>query len=202
MHAQHNDQSHLNQISKENIVLGYSKIIQEHIDPGWDPFYLNFMFNHIPGSQITKMEVMRQQVTRVHDILTRHTVKQREATAWRHLRPIFIGCHDLPVWKHDKELVRNLIVNDGLHFNAIALTPKPARSDMPTKMQYLLWGRQSRLTVPLNEHLLRKQRFYQNDVLSRIHATPIVATPERITDYMLKTFKHGRVGSDSVEVWK
>ena len=201
MHAQHNDQSYLNQISRENIVLGYSEIIQEHIDLGWDPFYLNFMFNYIPGSHVTKMDVMRQQVTRVHDILTRHTVKRPQALAWRHLRPIFIGCHDLPVWKHDKELVRNLIVNDGLHFNAIALTPKPARSDMPIKTQYLLWGRQSRLTVPLNHHLWQEQRFYHNDVLSRIHATPIIATPELITDYMLKTFKHGRVGSESIEVW-
>ena len=95
-------------------------MIREYIDLGWDPYFINFMFNHIPGDRQAKMDVMIQEVTRVHHIFTRHIVRRPEATAWRHLRPMFMGCHDLPVWKHAKEIGRGSVVNDGLHYNAIA----------------------------------------------------------------------------------
>jgi hypothetical protein len=197
MHTQHNDRPYL---SRELIVSGYSETIRDHIDFGWDPYYISFMFNYIPGSFAVKMDIMTAEVTTVHNKLTGRIVRRSEATAWRHLRPIFIGCHDLPVWKHAKVSSRSPVVNDGLHYNAVALVPKPARADMPIKLQYLLWGRQSRLTVPLDEHFRQKQRFYVNDPLARIHVTTI--SNGTMADYTLKTFKHGRVGSDSIQIWK
>jgi len=201
MHTQHNDQSYLHRNTRELIVAGYSEMIREHIDLGWDAYYINFMFNHIPGSRGARMDIMTGEVTRVHYILTRHIVRRPQAKEWRRLRPIFIGCHDLPVWKHDKELeVQTLIVNDGLHFNVVALVPQPARPDMPIRVQFLLWGRQSRLKLPLDEHFLIKQRFYLNDALARIHITPI--NRGTMADYTLKAFKHGRVGPDSIQIWK
>ena len=199
MHTQHNDQLYLNRVRREKIVLGFDEMIQEHGGYGRDRYFLNFMFNHIRGSQAAKMDTMIAEVTRVHHILTRHVVRRPNAEAWRHLRPIFIGCHDLPVWKHEKELVQNLVVNDGLHFNAVALLPRPALTVMDIKLQFRIWGRQSRLKVPLQQHLWDKRRFYHNDALSRIHVTPI--TRGTMADYMLKTFKHVRVGPDSIQVW-
>jgi hypothetical protein len=186
MHTQHNDQPYLNRQTRELTVSGYSKIIRDHIDLGWDPYYISFMFNHIPGSSAAKIDIMTAEVTTVHNKLTGRIVRRAEATAWRHLRPIFIGCHDLPVWKHEKKIGQNFVANDGLHFNAIALIPKPARADMPIKVQYLLWGRQSRLTVPLDEHFRQKQHFYLNSALARIHVTAI--THGTMADYTLKTF--------------
>jgi hypothetical protein len=164
------------------------------------PYYLSFMFNHIPRGPLSKLDVMTSEVTRVHHILTRHTVRKPHADCWRRLRPVFIGCHDLPVWKHTKASIRDFVVNDGLHFNAIALMPPPARTDMPMKMQFLILGRQSRLNVPLDEHFRLNQRFYVNDILDRVHVTPI--TKGTMADYTLKAFKHGRVGPDSIQAWK
>jgi len=86
------------------------------------------------------MDVMIQEVTRVHHILTRHIVRRPDTTAWWYLRPTFIGCHDLPVWKHKKEIGQGSVVNDGLHYNAIALLPKPALTELPIRVQNLLWG--------------------------------------------------------------
>jgi hypothetical protein len=158
------------------------------------------MFNHIPGDAALKMDVMTAEVKRVHDILTRHIVKRPKAKNWCHLRPIFIGCPDLPVWKHKKELVRNLVVNDGLHFNVVALVPEEALPTMPIEVQFILWGRRSRLKVPLKKHFAQNQRFYLNDSLSRIHVTPI--TEGTMADYTLKVYKKGWVSPDSVQVWK
>lgn len=91
MHTQHSDQPYQNRQTRELIVSGYSEMIRDHIDLGWDPYYISVMFSHIPGSATVKMQAMTAEVSRVHCILTRHIVRRPEATAWRHLRPIFIG---------------------------------------------------------------------------------------------------------------
>ncbi|WP_338691737.1 hypothetical protein V5279_36025 [Bradyrhizobium sp. 26S5] len=184
---------------RESIVRGYNELIENYVVDGYQPFFLNFMFNPIAASNGQRQEIMVSQVTRVHDILCRHMVRRPNAEAWQFLRPIFLGCHDLPVWKHTKGPIRDFLINNGWHFNAIALTRPPARTDMHIKVQELLWGKQSRLTVPLDEHFRAQPKFYSNDVLARIHATPI--TEGTMADYMLKTFKHGRVDADSIQIW-
>jgi hypothetical protein len=110
----------LNRNQREEYIAGYSLMIRKNRF-GRVPHYINFMFHHLPGSRQTKIEIMKKQVSRVHDILTRSIVRKRDSVNWQPSRPIFVGCPDLPVWKRDKEPIRNLIVNDGLHFNAICL---------------------------------------------------------------------------------
>ncbi|MCP3446192.1 hypothetical protein [Bradyrhizobium sp. CCGUVB14] len=189
-----------NRQARQQIVAGYDEMIEEYIIGGYQPFFLNFMFNQIPTSNGQRLDIMVSEVTRVHEILCRHSVRKPKSEEWRFLRPIFIGCHDLPVWKRDKTEIMDFLINGGLHFNAIALVRPPARTDMHKKVQELLMGKQSRLTVPLDEHFRTKAKFYHNAVLARIHTTPI--TYGTMSDYMLKTFKHGRVGPDSIQVWK
>jgi hypothetical protein len=200
MLKRYNDHSWLNRNVREQIIAGYSEIIKEQITLGFRPNYISFMFNHIPGNAAIKMDVMTAEIKRVHDILTRHIVRRPRAENWCHLRPIFIGCPDLPVWKHEKELVRNLVVNDGLHYNVVALVPEEARPNMPIQVQFILWGRRSRLKVPLKVHFQQNQQFYLNDYLSRIHVTPI--TKGTMAGYTLKAFKNGLVDPDRVQVWK
>ena len=201
MWDRYDDGSWLNRDVREEIIAGYSKIIMEHVAQGWKPNYIAFMFNHIPGNAGNKMDVMKAEVTRVHDILTRHIVRKPESENWCHLRPKFIGCPDLPVWKHEKELVRNLVVNDGLHFNVFALVPPESDASLPMRWQFALLGRRSRLKVPLKKHFEQNQRFYLNEYLARIHVTPISKGTITMSDYTLKAFKHGRVAYDRLHVW-
>ena len=137
----YNDDAWLDQNVREEMIGGYMEMVKEQITRGFRPNFINFMFNHIPGNAAIRMDVMTAEVKRVHDILTRHIVRRPEAKNWCHLRPVFIGCPDLPVWKHEKELVRNLVVNDGLHFNVMAFVPEEARPNMPMQVQCILWGR-------------------------------------------------------------
>jgi len=202
MSYRYNDDAWLDQAARKLIIAGYAEMIKRRVDDGGRPNYVNFMFNHIPGSAATKMDAMTAEVTRVHNILTRNIVKRPKAKLWCHLRPIFIGCHDLQVWKHEKQLVRNFVVNDGLHFNVLALVPKESDATIPMRLQFALWGRRSNLTVPLIAHFEDRERFYLTDVLSRIDVSPVKAgTIPEMTDYALKAFKHGRVGPDSIQVW-
>jgi hypothetical protein len=168
-------------------------------DSTWDAYFLNLMFNQLPGCRRTAMEIMIKEAERVHSILTRHIVRRPTAEQWARLRPIFIGVHDLPVFKWDRrELQRLDFVNDGLHFNVVALVPPPSHPILPMSFQYRAWGPQSRLKVPLHQHFRERRRFYLNERLARIDATPI--TKGTMADYTLKAFKHGRVDADSILV--
>jgi hypothetical protein len=120
---------------------------------------------------------------------------------WTHLRPIFIGSHDLPVFKWDRgEQHRLDVVNDGLHFNLVALVPPAIHPMLPVEFQYWIRGPLSRLRVPLDQHFEENKRFYLNDRLGRIHVTRIQRGT--MADYTLKAFKHGRAGWDSLLVLK
>ena len=58
----------LNRDQREEYIAGYSLMIRKNRF-GRVPHYINFMFNHVPGNRKTKMEFMKKQVIRVHDIL-------------------------------------------------------------------------------------------------------------------------------------
>jgi hypothetical protein len=181
---------------RKALVEAYSQLIAEKQKEGRIAYYLNFMFNQLPGSSQTWMKIMENEVERVHSILTHHIVRRPDAEKWAHLRPIFAGIHDYPVFKRNRpKLNRFNIANDGLHFNAIGLVPPESYSFLPHSVQCKAWGPVSRLTVPLDEHFKDRSEFYLNERLARIHVTLI--DKGTMADYTLKAFKHGRVGADS-----
>jgi len=180
---------------REQYIAGYSAMIKENRF-GREPHYINFMFHSIPGSRQAKLEAMKRDVIRVHDLLMRSIVRKPDSANWQSSRPIFIGCPDLPVIKREKQHVRNFMVNDGLHFNTIALTP-PTRLGKVQALTHLILPT-SRLKVTLEEHFRRQQRIYQTEHLYRIDVTPI--TEDTMVDYMLKTFKNGYVTPDEIFV--
>jgi hypothetical protein len=184
---------------REQIVEAYSQLITEKMDEGRDGYFVNFMFNQLPGARQNQMGIMTQEVERVHSILTHHVVRRPTGDKWAHLRPIFVGIHDLPVFKWDRGEPHRLdLVNDGLHFNVVALLPPPRHPVLPSWFQYRMWGLQSRLTVPLDQHFQEERKFYLNDRLARIHVTRV--NYGTMADYTLKAFKHGRLDADSILV--
>jgi hypothetical protein len=192
----------LNRDQREEYIAGYSLMIRKNRF-GRVPHYINFMFNHVPGNRKTKMEFMKKQVIRVHDILTRSIVRKPNSEDWKPSRPILVGCPDLPVWKKekkDKEPIRNLIVNDGLHFNAICLTP-PDKTFVREEGD-CNWYAKSRLKMSLERHFEQCQRFYQTEHLYRIHVTPITHRIDAVTEYTLKAFKNGYITADDILVMK
>src|SRR3954465_1442771 len=71
---------------REKLVEAYSHRIGELMDEGRLAYYLNFMFNHLPGSRETKIRIMVQEVERVHWILMHHIVRRPNAVRFAHLR--------------------------------------------------------------------------------------------------------------------
>jgi hypothetical protein len=182
---------------RKSIVAAYSQLIAEKQQEGRIAYFLNFMFNQLPGSQPTWMKIMEDEVQRVHSILTHHIVRRPDTASWVHLRPIFIGGLDYPVFKRNREkLNRFHIANDGLHLNVVALVPPESYSFLSHSVQCKAWGPRSRLTVPLDQHFKDRSQFYLNDRLARIHAT--LVDEGTMAEYALKAFKRGRAGTDSM----
>jgi hypothetical protein len=184
----------LNRNQREEQIAGYSAMIEENM-VGRVAHYINFMFNSIPGSTETKIEIMKQDVERAYGLLLRSIVRKLDSANWQASRPIFIGCPDLPVIKREKQHIRNFMVNDGLHFNVISLTPAIYGAARPLTHLFLP---RSKLKVSLEEHFRLKQEMYRTEHLYRIHATPI--TDGTMADYTLKAFKNGRVSYDDILV--
>src|ERR1700688_5280105 len=116
------------------------------------------MFNKIPGKHSTKKQIMADEVYRVYETLITNVVRKPKSPSWKQYCPFFIGSPDLPVAKSDKELVRNLNVNGGLHFNGCLLLPPKGRR---------------RLRGHLDDHFRNNQeRYYRDEYpLDRLHAT-------------------------------
>jgi hypothetical protein len=168
---------------RRGIISGYDRMVRDRISDSWQPHFLNFMFMRIPGRRSTRVQLMASEVTRVYETLLTNVVRKPTSPSWKEYCPVFIGCPDLPVSKFEKELVRNLQVNDGLHFNGCLLLP-PAEK--------------CRLEVPLDKHFRRNQeRYYRDDrPLDRIHVTYI--KDGTMIDYALKHFKRGSVAYDDI----
>jgi hypothetical protein len=174
------------------LIAGYAQMIEEIIENDRAKvYYVNFMFNQLPGSDRTRREIMKREVARFHDILTNHTVRKRKAQGWRDLVPVLIGAPDYPVIKKEKADAKLYQVNEGLHFNAIVLVP-PRKRPSPN-------GKRSRMKESLGKHLKLKSELYLTSRLGRIDVTP-VELGTTMTDYALKAFRRGRISSDDILV--
>jgi hypothetical protein len=195
MRYQDYDNEYLSRATREALVAGFSEIVERQMMDGFEPYYMNFMFHNIHSNRKGRMDVMVAEVERVHRSLMMRIVRCPRKAKWAHLRPVFIGAHDLPVWKNEKETGQQGVVNGGLHFNVVALIP-PSYSHKPKGFRP---DYQARLHESLEEHIALHSRHYLNEVLARIHVTPI--RKGVMIDYTLKTFKSGLVSMDSVQIW-
>jgi hypothetical protein len=178
---------------RKQIVSAYDLLVQEIIEKeDAEPYYVNFMFHQLRGRQSVQIEQAWQEVIRFHDLLKRHVVRKPTAPRLRDLVPVLIGVPDLPVWKHKKVPIRNLQVNNGLHFNAVVLMPPRFEAPQITGV------RESRLKVSLDEHIKEKEHEYLTDKLYRIDVTSI--DKGTMAAYTFKNFLKGRFTSDHILV--
>lgn len=179
---------------RQGIIAGYHTLIAEIIEnEDAESYYVNFLFNNLPGKEATKIDIMKQEVTRFHFLLKRHVVRKPDAPGWCDLVPVLLGAPDYPVIKRQKADGRLLRVNGGLHFNAVVLLPPRFKLPKTTG------ERQSRLTESLDVHVEDKGNQYLTKRLYRIHITPM-KKDTTMAEYTFKAFRNGRIGLDDILV--
>ncbi|WP_243375077.1 hypothetical protein [Microvirga solisilvae] len=173
-------------LDTKHIINGYSLMVMERLEAGWDGYLLTFMYKPIKGSQQSVNRQMERELERVYaKSLTR--IVKKPASQPLDMLPLWIACPDYPVPKGDekRQSVRDVTVNDGRHMHAIAVVPP--------------W---SRVEEGLANHFDEKQSLYvtEDSTLWRIHAEPITHNPKRVNDYVLKALKRSRVGAEEVVI--
>jgi hypothetical protein len=164
--------------NRNAVTSGYEEWVQRLWNQGWSPFFVNFMFRHIP---YRREEVMLDEVDRVYRTLIRHDVRDPRSITQEQWLARFIGCPDTPVHKRDKISLRDATVNQGPHFNGIfLLSPK------------------TRIKDGLVRHFKENDRFYtgQGRALSRIFCEPMIYG--NMTDYVLKAYKNARLDGERI----
>jgi len=121
-------QTHSNQYqSIKRLIAGYGQWIGEKIDQGWEAYFLSITFNHIRGSKLSMLSHMKRELERVYATMLSRIVRCPMSAKNVKRLPIWIGCPDFPVPKHQKQSLRNVTINDGLHYHAICLIPAGSR---------------------------------------------------------------------------
>jgi hypothetical protein len=185
----------LNYAARLEIVSAYDLLVGEIIEhDDAELYYVSFMFHQLRGNRRAQIGQMVSDVTRFHGILKQHVVRKYDAAGWNELVPVLIGVPDWPVPKKEKAPIRNLQVNDGLHFNAVVLMPRTLEAP------HIQGVKESRLKVMLDIHVQEKKRKYITEKLYRIHVTRM--SHGTVVNYTFKSFLNGRMSIDDILILK
>jgi hypothetical protein len=125
------------------IVQAYGGWVQEHLHLGWDAYFVTFMFRNISGSNEVKIQLMQEEITKFYEKLATRAVRKPRSEKWVHLLPKGVFFPDVPGYKKSDSNIREVTINDGIHFHGIMVAT-----------------RECRLKEPLHLHLGRKRRLY------------------------------------------
>jgi hypothetical protein len=164
-------------------IQGYAAWVADYVEKGWDPYILSFTFQQVPGSRASVLKQMQRDVVRVYAISLTRIVRKPRHNAEQGRLPLWLAVPDLPVPKRQKLSLRDATLNDGLHYQGIALIPPG-----------------SRLKDGLDVHFRHHQSLYvrPKQPLARLRADPIIKDPGYVTEYVLKSLMRQRFSLDEV----
>ncbi|CAA2158544.1 hypothetical protein MBRA_03812 [Methylobacterium brachiatum] len=165
------------------IIGGYARMVIDRMDHGWTPYLLVLKFRHLGGGRPAVIAQMHDAAEGAYARLLFRVWKHPRARSVRDLRPVWVLCADVPGTGGRKMRVRDLLPNDGLHLQGIAVMPPG-----------------SRLREPLNVHLAGEGHRYcpHGGPLTTLHATPITSDAAYVNSYNFKSLRQGRANFDDV----
>jgi hypothetical protein len=153
------------------------------IREGYEVFYINFMFDQLPGSRDAVLQQMRK---RIHDgfysELCRFSAHHPKSPGERHRLAEIMLFPDLPTYKATGGSLLYGNANGGFHYNGAIRIPSLSR------LRGSFQG-----FVEENALDYRRQGF-------RVHVQTVSRSPERLADYATKTVKRGLASQDDIYV--
>lgn len=179
----HNETYGITMISTIQVINSLGYYTKKHIRLGWEGYLITFMFAPLKGSRDAVLNQMQKALERVYATMLTRIVRKPHSPENSGKLPIWLACPDLPVPKREKQDLRTVTINEGLHMHAICLIPP-----------------QSRLSNGLQGHIVDKQGLYVRDqsVVRHIDAKPITSRPKYVTKYVFKSLERGRFGADDI----
>jgi hypothetical protein len=171
------------QITPNQLIAGYSKLIQEHIDQGFNGYFLSFMYRPLAGSPKSRLIQMNDEVQRVYSTFVTRVVRNPRSETSKASLPFLITVPDRPVPKERSRQVSDLKINNGLHLHGILCAP---------------WT--SRLKVNVTTYFKTNEALYVKNRLLRIDVKSIYSAD--VVDYAFKSLKNGNAASDDIQVYR
>jgi hypothetical protein len=127
---------------------------------------------------------MRKHLTWFYGRLAKNSVPKASDPKWSQFLPKAILAHDVPVFKRSKQQLKDVTINNGLHWHGLVL--KTPLSPM--------------LHEPLDVHINENLGKYLVGSIRQIGVEPITHTPEYITEYGIKSLKR-RFSPDEIIIF-
>lgn len=156
----------------------YDQMVSDRIAENWEASLITFMFNP------TSKYAMTNSIEHFYERLITRVVKRPKSV--NAVLPMMIVVADLPVHKRQQRMSNlQALPNDGLHHHGVVLIPP-----------------KNNLGKPLKQHVSENKRLYLNDRnISSLDIAPVTtSTTARMTDYVMKTFKRGKVDYDDAVI--
>lgn len=160
----------------------WGRWIDEKLDEGWEGYLVTLKYKEIRGSEATKIEVMGKELERVYATFLTHLFRRPNAPGNKEKLPILIAAPDFPVAKRRKVLLKEILLNGGLHFHGVLLIHPDRRLDESVQDYF-----------DDNMHVCANAKHE----LLHLHLEPIVDQASYVTGYGFKTIrKRASIGLD------
>src|SRR5262249_53554876 len=133
----------------------------------------------------SRMEDMKTHLTWFYGRLAKASVPKASSPTWSPFLPQVIFSPDLPVPRRSKVRLRDVTINDGLHWHGLALI-----NPLAPKIQ-----------EPLDVHINSNLRKYLAGSIRRIDVKPITHEPEYVTGYGMKSLKRNSFSNDDILIF-
>lgn len=168
---------------KLDIIEAYAQMLVGHMREGWQLFFLTVTYNQLVGNQLAILRQMLDEAERTYATILNYTMRNSGKKPLDKL-PLWVGCPDWPTPTSGTQKMRQLVPNDGMHQHIIACHPRLKHGET------------------LEEHLSDKQKNYSgfDKPIFQLDCRRITETPERVTDYVMKSYKRHRLAADEILV--
>jgi len=165
-------------------IKGCTEWIYKLVLTDWKLYYVNIMFEPLRGPPSAIIPKMRRGIYKFYGRFCTEFVHDGRAKSEKKRMPRFWLFPDLPVRKNEKNSLREVTINGGLHYNGPMLLPPISRfQECPIK------------------HLEENQAKYARHGIKRIHIEP-GGDISGLADYAAKTIKNRRAADHVVKTIK
>ena len=160
----------------------WDEMLRRYKEEGWSATLLTFMFDHMPGKQMAIQAQQQAEVEAIYRRMSTRIVRDPHRPSNIGRRLILLSTPDFPVFKHRKQALRDVTVNDGQHVHSLALLPPVSRL-----------GDRSLEDFIEAEHAM----LTQGSRCRRLHAQPIIEREAYVFRYAQKSDDRGRIDADA-----
>jgi hypothetical protein len=169
----------------KQLLQAYGQWVHDHMTYGWHGYFLSFMFSQIQDLNTPRIEIMKKHLGWFYGRLAKASVPKASSPKWSPFLPKIILAPDLPVFKHSKVQLRDVTINNGLHWHGLVMVHSLAPK-LP-----------GNLDVHINENL----RKYLVGSIRTIGVEPITHDPEYVTGYGMKGLKKKHICDDDILIF-